>query len=84
MREYLRAAARERAAIHRGDPGMPREEITRRHAVCRSNECGRYLPDVDRCAECGCSVAKKVAWRTASCPLGRWPALSPVTEPPAA
>ena len=77
MRDYLRSAARERAAIRRGDPEMPAEEIARRHAICRANDCGQYLADVDRCAECGCAVAKKVAWRTASCPLERWAALAP-------
>ncbi len=77
LREYLRAAARERAAIHRGDPGMPAAEISRRHAICRSDACGRYLAATERCGECGCSVPKKIAWRTASCPLGRWPALTP-------
>ncbi|MDD5198704.1 MAG: hypothetical protein PHC88_02795 [Terrimicrobiaceae bacterium] len=78
LRRFLRASARESAAALRGDPGMPRDEIARRHALCRSDACGQYLALDDRCAECGCSVAKKVAWRTAECPLGHWKALTPI------
>ena len=82
LRTYLRAAAEERAAIRRGDPEMPPEEITRRHDLCRANACGHYLAPHDQCAACGCSVARKVAWRTAECPLGHWAALSPIVVPP--
>lgn len=82
LRSYLRSAALERAAIRRGDPEMPAAEIDRRHAICRANVCGQYLAGSDQCAACGCGVAKKVAWRTAACPLGHWAALTPVVIPP--
>ncbi len=81
VRTFLRASTRESAAILRGDPEMPAEEIARRYAICRSNICGQYMPLDDRCAACGCNVPKKIAWRTAACPDGYWPALPP--PPPA-
>ncbi|HEY8899899.1 MAG TPA: hypothetical protein VIM61_05770 [Chthoniobacterales bacterium] len=82
LRTLLRDSAREGAAALRGDPEMPAEEIVRRHAICRSNACGQYLDLHDQCAECGCRVAVKVAWRTAACPLGHWQALTPIVVPP--
>ncbi len=76
MRGFLGASTRESIAILRGDPEMPPAEIERRHSICRSNVCGQYMPFDDRCAACGCNVPKKIAWRTASCPDGHWPALA--------
>lgn len=80
VRTFLGASAQESAAILRGDPEMPAEEIARRGAFCRSNACGQYLGHDDRCAACGCHVAKKIGWRTAACPDGHWPALGPVSR----
>jgi hypothetical protein len=77
VRGFLRASTRESAAILRGDPEMPPAEIDRRYAICRSNVCGQYMVLDDRCAACGCNVPKKIAWRTAFCPDGHWPAISP-------
>jgi hypothetical protein len=76
MRSFFRGSARETAAVLRGDPEMPGEEIVRRRAICRSNACGNYDPSADRCFACGCNVEKKIAWRTASCPDGHWLALA--------
>jgi hypothetical protein len=78
---FLHASAQESLAALRGDPEMPPEEVVRRRAICRSNACGEYLDYDDRCAQCGCNVEKKIAWRTASCPLARWDALTPVIIP---
>jgi len=75
LRTFLGASARESAATLRGDPEMPPAEIARRRAICESNACGQYMGHEDRCAACGCNVAKKIAWRTASCPDGHWPAI---------
>ncbi len=66
----------------RGDPEMPRAEIERRGAICRGNACGQYIAANDLCLACGCNVTKKIAWRTASCPDGHWPALVATLPPP--
>jgi len=76
LRNFLGASARETAAALRGDPEMPAEEIVRRRAICHSNACGQY-DAAGQCFACGCNVEKKIAWRTASCPEGHWPALVP-------
>lgn len=76
VRGFFRASARESAAALRGDPEMPAAEIARRRSICVSNVCGNYMEHEDRCAACGCNVAKKIAWRTAECPDGYWQAIS--------
>lgn len=43
------------------------EEQARRLAICRSNECGRFLDG--RCRECGCRLMAKVKMATEHCPL---------------
>ncbi|MGH8048414.1 MAG: hypothetical protein ACREKL_14320 [Chthoniobacterales bacterium] len=77
VRAFFGASAREGASVLRGDPEMPASEIARRRAICGSNICGRYEAHDDRCIACGCNVAKKIAWRTASCPEGHWQAVAP-------
>jgi hypothetical protein len=77
LQGFLRGLAREKAARWRGDPEMPADEVVRRRAICHSNACGQYAAHDDRCFACGCNVEKKIAWRTASCPDGHWPAVGP-------
>lgn len=55
-----------------------RKEIQARLAICET--CDQYTGTA--CAQCGCRVnlekrfRNKLAWRSESCPLGKWPALS--------
>jgi hypothetical protein len=81
VRSFLRASARESAAVLRGDPEMPPDQIAVRRTICESNRCGMYMEHEDRCAACGCNVAKKIAWRTAECPDGYWKAIGPPSTP---
>lgn len=54
-----------------------RKEIRQRLEICRS--CDQFTGSA--CAHCGCSVnlekrfLNKLAWRSESCPLGKWPSL---------
>lgn len=47
-------------------------EQSRRHAICQTNQCGRYLADRDRCSRCGCWMGVKSWLRPLPCPVGLW------------
>jgi len=55
-----------------------RKEIEQRLAICR--QCDQFSGTA--CVRCGCPVnlekrfRNKLAWRSESCPLGKWPALN--------
>jgi hypothetical protein len=68
---FLRASAKETAAVARGEPPLPKEEAALRLATCVSNVCGQY-DGGDLCLACGCRLREKVKWRTAKCPEGLW------------
>jgi hypothetical protein len=41
----------------------PLETINEIHAQCKTNECGHYEPNRDRCVMCGCpNLRYKIAW----------------------
>jgi hypothetical protein len=57
------------------------ERVTEPAYRLRLEVCGACpsFRDDSRCAECGCFMREKAWWRTAECPLGKWPA--PEAEP---
>lgn len=67
-----KAALAEAAAVISRAPAVSDEEAARRHAICKSNTCGKYSADEDRCRACGCYLAAKSRWRSQSCPKGLW------------
>lgn len=46
------------------------EEQKARLEICKS--CEFYILDQDRCAKCGCPLKSKSAWKSSSCPIGKW------------
>jgi hypothetical protein len=46
------------------------EEIKRRYAICEG--CEFFHAPSKRCKKCGCYLKWKTAWRSQSCPVGKW------------
>jgi hypothetical protein len=72
--KFARAANFARAvAIHIGDGArhVTAGQLEERLAMCAMCE----QRSGDHCSACGCSLLTKAGWRTAKCPLGKWPAL---------
>lgn len=65
---FVAAAAREARERLAGSGPMSDEEIRKRELVCRA--CVHF--GEDRCRKCGCPFGRKLPWRSATCPIGRW------------
>lgn len=74
-RNLAKAVAGEAAAVAKGVKPVTPDEKRARLAICAA--CPeRVIQDGHaRCAACGCFLERKTAWRSQSCPLGKWPAL---------
>lgn len=66
-------------AIVNGAQQVSEEEQAKRLEICRSNECGYYLPpaegkaqNTERCRQCGCYNNLKSRLAAWHCPVGRW------------
>lgn len=35
-------------------------------------DCEYYVPQQDRCSQCGCYLSRKTKWKTSTCPIGKW------------
>lgn len=46
------------------------EERNKRFSICEA--CEYFNKSNTTCDKCGCYLEKKTAWRTSSCPIGRW------------
>lgn len=67
LRSFLAALWRH---VRAGRPRTPFDVLSARLVACVA--CDRLTP-ADTCGACGCHVARKAAWATEDCPLGRWP-----------
>lgn len=55
-------------AITTGNLSQVERDI--RFETCK--HCPSFIPDGERCAECGCFMSAKTYIRGAECPLGKW------------
>lgn len=62
--------------ITSGFKNRPQEEQQKAMAICRSNQCGKFVivNEKEQCADkrCGCFLNVKKRWASADCPEGRW------------
>jgi glycosyltransferase involved in cell wall biosynthesis len=68
-----RAANYARAQVRHTLDGRAKADdatVAARLAICGG--CDRLRASDRRCAECGCPVEAKAAWRSEACPLGKW------------
>lgn len=84
---FATTMARTAVAHMQGKPTMctPAQEATR-IGICAGNKeagvpaCQFYIPADNRCSECGCPRASRLAskWKVAAakCPKGKWPVLN--------
>ncbi len=64
------AAVQETTAIMKQTPPVSAEEAERRFNICLG--CEFLSQDDLRCSQCGCFMRFKTAFRTATCPVGKW------------
>ncbi len=64
------AVVSEAAAIVKSEPPVPPEEAQRRYAICEQCDCFNVVDA--RCSKCGCYMRVKTAFRSATCPDGKW------------
>jgi len=64
------ALASEAVAIVKSEPPVDPDEAQRRFGICE--QCDYFNPDTARCSKCGCYMRVKTAFRTATCPEGKW------------
>ena len=53
-----------------GHVSLDPEEIAKRLEICEG--CEFYHAPSKRCKKCGCFLKWKTAWRSQSCPVGKW------------
>jgi hypothetical protein len=53
-----------------GAAKITEEETSRRYAICEG--CEFFYAPSKRCKKCGCYLKWKTAWRSQSCPVGKW------------
>jgi glycosyltransferase involved in cell wall biosynthesis len=71
-----RAANYAKAQIRHTLDGRARADnatLSDRLTICE--DCDRFRASDRKCSECGCPIEEKAAWRSESCPLGKWPAV---------
>jgi len=75
LANFAGAIVAEGKAIAAGKEPVTEEEKIRRLSICLS-PCPSLLGKTDdtnrRCAECGCYINHKIAWRSQKCPIGKW------------
>jgi hypothetical protein len=54
------------------------EEKEARLEVCKN--CPKFNKEFVTCGVCGCHLNIKAAWRSESCPLGKWAGDEPIPE----
>lgn len=63
------------AHVADGAKHVSTEQMQTRLEIC--SLCPQLKPgadaEKDRCAACGCFLAEKAAWRSTTCPIGKWP-----------
>ena len=64
------AVVSEAAAIVKSEPPVPPEVAQRRYAICEQCDCFNVVDA--RCSKCGCYMRVKTAFRSATCPDGKW------------
>ncbi len=69
LKNVMAAAARH---AKNGFRKVGKKELARRLAICRSNECGIYDAEQDRCISCGCFANLKARAESEHCPVGKW------------
>lgn len=53
-----------------GENQLELDEIKRRYAICEG--CEFFHSPSKRCKKCGCFLKWKTAWRSQTCPVGKW------------
>jgi hypothetical protein len=70
------AAASEAKARGAGAAALSDVDAAARLLICRGTDPSSRCPELrasdDRCAQCGCYVARKTKWVSQRCPLGKW------------
>lgn len=59
-------------AIKGEDILRTKEEIKNIMDICRSNKCGFFNAEKNRCFKCGCKLAVKTTLKKEHCPIGLW------------
>lgn len=67
---FIGANIKEAQAIIHGEAPVSAEDVARRLEICRG--CEEYDDDRETCKRCGCFMRWKTAYRSTSCPLGKW------------
>lgn len=54
--------------------GMPRRSEEEAQKILKEicEPCEFYRASDQRCSKCGCFLATKTAWKSQSCPVGKW------------
>jgi hypothetical protein len=71
---FGKAVASECRSISEGVDPVTDEAKSARLAICAG--CEFFIASETRCSKCGCKLTAKVAMRSQSCPLGKWPQLT--------
>jgi hypothetical protein len=67
---FADASIKELISFVRGDKSISKEEKEKRMKICES--CVFFDNSSKRCKKCGCFLLIKTAWRTQTCPIGKW------------
>lgn len=67
---FLSSVGSELKARIQGQNELPLETIKRRYSICEG--CEFFHAPSKRCKKCGCFLRWKTAWRSQSCPIGKW------------
>lgn len=59
---------------------VPTDIQKRRYAICR--ECEEFIPATTQCRRCYCAMGIKTWYAGLACPQGKWPAVTPPSDPP--
>ena len=67
---FFEAVKNEAKSIVNGDLKISTELQNERIKICE--ECSFFDHKSNRCKKCGCFLKIKTAWRSQSCPIGKW------------
>jgi len=61
-----------KAAVKSGFKFVPEEVSSKRHLICKTDKCGAYNEEHDRCMKCGCFLKYKTKLEAWHCPVNFW------------
>jgi hypothetical protein len=67
---FLAALGKEALERMYGTEALDPEQINQRFSICTN--CEFFHSSSKRCIKCGCNLLLKTAWKSQSCPIGKW------------